>query len=440
MFNLLLIDDDEASQSTLMSSLSAQGYQVLMANDAHNASHILAQVNIDLILADTQASQLGQLSMMQWLKARGLQIPTIFLDKQGSVREAIRAIRAGASDYFLKPCDPAELMTAVQRYAISHPVGLGAETKMIAIDEVSLTLLNMTRRVAATNVAVMIGGPSGVGKEVVAQYIHEYSGRTGPFVAINCAAIPENMLEAMLFGYEKGAFTGAYQGMPGKFEQAQGGTLMLDEISEMDLGLQAKLLRVIQEKEVERLGGRKQIQLDVRLIATSNRRLKEEVAAGRFREDLYYRLSVFPLFLNPLRDRPEDILPLVSHFLNQFKQPQDVTPVLTVEARNALLHYAWPGNVRELENVVQRALIMKVGDQITQDDLHFEDDITSTARHEEMQSALSEGLKSTEAQMICDVLKIQSTRKAAAQHLGISQRTLRYKIAKMRDSGIAIPN
>jgi len=439
--NLLLIDADNANQTALVHALNAAGYQVLMANDGDQGAQILTQMRVDLILAEVDAAKLEQTTLISWLKTHGLSIPTILFSPQGSVRDAIRALRAGACDYFVTPFELEELVESVMRYALTGVAAkLKDENTMIAIDEVSLNLLSMMRRVAPTEVAVMIGGPSGAGKEVVAQYIHQYSDRSGPFVAINCAAIPENMLEAMLFGYEKGAFTGAHQGMPGKFEQAQDGTLMLDEISEMDLGLQAKLLRVIQQKEVERLGGRKMISLNVRLIATSNRRLREEVAAGRFREDLYYRLNVFPLHLSPLRERPADILPLVSHFLNHFKPTHAAVPVLTSEARHALLHYAWPGNVRELENVVQRALIMKADDCITRQDLHFEDEIILTeGRQDGVQNCLSDGLKSTETQMICEVLKVQATRKAAAEHLGISQRTLRYKIAKMRDLGIAIP-
>ncbi|HKJ10260.1 MAG TPA: sigma-54 dependent transcriptional regulator, partial [Gammaproteobacteria bacterium] len=265
-------------------------------------------------------------------------------------------------------------------------------------------------------------------------------------VAINCAAIPENMLEAVLFGYEKGAFTGAYQARPGKFEQAQGGTLLLDEVSEMDLGLQAKLLRVLQEREVERLGGRHVIPLDVRVLATSNRAMREEVGAGRFREDLFYRLNVLPLHLPPLRERPADILPLVRGLLSRFCGGTGAGPRLTDAACNRLLAYHWPGNVRELENVVQRALILMNGSSIDVGDLHFESADGAMQAVQQPPAGAGDGeclgtdLRNRECQLILDALQAgKGSRKQAAEQLGISPRTLRYKLARMREAGIAIP-
>lgn len=244
----------------------------------------------------------------------------------------------------------------VSRYA---PVKADTNDAVVA-DPKSQALIALADKVAKTDANVMILGPSGSGKEVMARHIHRNSNRAeGPFVAINCAAIPENMLEATLFGYEKGAFTGAVQACPGKFEQAQGGTILLDEISEMDLSLQAKLLRVLQEREVERLGSRKSIKLDVRVLATSNRDLRQYVEEGNFREDLYYRLNVFPIAWLPLCERPGDIVPLAQHLLQRHccKLGQAV-PQLTETAAEKLLQYRWPGNVRELDNVMQRALIL----------------------------------------------------------------------------------
>src|SRR5690348_9672506 len=229
----------------------------------------------------------------------------------------------------------------------------------VAVDNSSRLIMDLARRVAGTDCSVLIVGESGTGKEVLARLIHRASPRAGkPFVAINCAAIPENMLEAMLFGYEKGSFTGAHAAHAGKFEQAQGGTLLLDEITEMPLALQAKLLRVLQEREVERLGGRTRVSLDVRVIATTNRRLREAVAAGRFREDLYYRLNVFPLAIAPLRQRRDDVLPLAMQLLTSRCRPGEPIPALSAEAAHPLLTYGWPGNVRELDNLLQRALIL----------------------------------------------------------------------------------
>src|ERR1700733_9621166 len=247
------------------------------------------------------------------------------------------------------------------------------EPQPVACAASSQRLLELARRVASSDCTVLIVGESGTGKEVLARFIHRYSARaSAAFIAVNCAAIPENMLEAMLFGYERGAFTGAHAAHPGKFEQAQAGTLLLDEITEMPLGLQAKLLRVLQEREVERLGGRTPISLDVRVLATTNRRLREEVAAGRFREDLYYRLNVFPLSLLPLRQRRDDILPLAMQLLGLRSRLGEPIPALSAEAAQLLLTYAWPGNVRELDNLLQRALILVTGAVITSEHIQFD--------------------------------------------------------------------
>src|SRR6201996_1915235 len=247
------------------------------------------------------------------------------------------------------------------------------EPQPVASAASSQRLLELARRVAASDCTVLIVGESGTGKEVLARFIHRVSTRSaGPFVGVNCAAIPENMLEAILFGYERGAFTGAHTAHPGKFEQAQGGTLLLDEITEMPLGLQAKLLRVLQEREVERLGGRTPIPLDVRVLATTNRRLREEVAAGRFREDLYYRLNVFPLAIAPLRSRRDDVLPLAMQLLSARCRPGEQIPALGADAAHLLLTYPWPGNVRELDNLLQRALILVSGPVIHQEHVQFE--------------------------------------------------------------------
>lgn len=307
----------------------------------------------------------------------------------------------------------------------------------VACDPKSRRLLDIARRVAATDVTVTISGESGSGKEVYARYIHAASARAAePFVAINCAAIPENMLEALLFGHEKGAFTGANAAHTGKFEQANGGTLLLDEISEMDLGLQAKLLRVLQEREVERIGGTQPVKLDVRVLATTNRELKSFVAEGRFREDLYYRLNVFPLEVPPLRDRPGDIAPLAEMALSKHRiEPQDAVS-FSDDARLMLEAYGWPGNVRELENLVQRSLILLRGNTIEPADLAFDEDYEEQSAESDLQA----GLRNREYQMIIDALKSMNCRRAeVAESLGISPRTLRYKLARMRASGIPIP-
>ena len=323
---------------------------------------------------------------------------------------------------------------------------------MVAEDPVTRQLLQMVGKVAISDTTVLLTGESGVGKEVFARYLHENSDRApGPFVAINCAAIPENMLEAILFGHEKGAFTGAHASRPGKFEQAQGGTLLLDEISEMALDLQAKLLRVLQEKEVERIGGQGAIPLDIRVLATTNRDLRAHVADGKFREDLYYRLSVFPLALPPLRERRGDVLPLAELFLNDTCAGKRPTPQISEAARASLLAYDFPGNVRELQNLMQRAVIMCGGQVIEDHDLHFEapferpvagnvPEPVATAAPAEADKRLQDGLQSAEGQMIIEALRaVGGNRKKAAEDLGISPRTLRYKLARLRDAGYEIP-
>ncbi|MCW8899762.1 MAG: sigma-54 dependent transcriptional regulator, partial [Gammaproteobacteria bacterium] len=359
----------------------------------------------------------------------------------------------GAVDYMVKPFEAEVLINMVSRYVGEQR----DDVAMIAVDSSSVELAAIAKRVAESDASIMITGESGSGKEVLAQYIHTNSSRADqPFVAINCAAIPENMLEATLFGYEKGAYTGAYKASPGKFEQAQGGTILLDEISEMDIGLQAKLLRVLQEKEVERLGGNKIIELDVRVLATSNRDMQEVVAEGKFREDLYYRLNVFPLHLLPLCERPRDIIPLTKRLLEKHAlSAHRAIPVLTEDAEQKLFDYAWPGNVRELDNVVQRALILQSGEEITASDIHFEAArkakpalkvVTESIVEQEVESdsnldSLTGDLKQREWNLILGAIKsAKGSRKMTAEKLGISERTLRYKLARMRDAGITVPD
>jgi two-component system response regulator FlrC len=329
--------------------------------------------------------------------------------------------------------------------APAHPsVGDG---DMIAFAEASRRLADLARRVAASDCTVLIAGESGTGKEVLARFIHRNSPRAArAFVAVNCAAIPENMLEAILFGYERGAFTGAHASHAGKFEQAQGGTLLLDEVTEMPLGLQAKLLRVLQEREVERLGGRVPVALDVRVLATTNRNLRGEVSAGRFREDLYYRLNVFPLATAPLRERRDDVLPLAMRLLTARCRAGERIPALSADAAHMLLTYSWPGNVRELDNVMQRALILAAGPVIHVEHVHLEAlaDLApaGAARGQDAQrtQALSDSVSAAERELILEALRSDNgNRQAAAKRLGISPRTLRYKLARLREAGVDVP-
>lgn len=318
---------------------------------------------------------------------------------------------------------------------------LTARNALVAVDPKSRELLTLARRVAAADVTVMLTGESGVGKEMFARFIHENSARrAGSFVAVNCAAIPDSMLEATLFGYEKGAFTGAVDARSGKFEQADGGTLLLDEVTEMALGLQAKLLRALQEREVERLGAVKGRRVDVRVIATSNRDLRQAVADGILREDIYYRLNVFPLRIPPLAERPDDIVALAKHMLARHIGAGQPVPEISAAGWEFLRAYRWPGNVRELDNVIQRALIVRSGAEIVVEDLHVEESPSEDAPHCLAAADLESSLRVSEGELILSALRAEDGRRgAAAERLGISPRTLRYKLARLREMGLAIP-
>ena len=368
---VLIVEDDPALRDALAATVELAGFAVKSASDGTQAMQVLENQPVQLVVSDVQMDGMDGYTLLQKVKANIPQLPVVLMTAYGTIQKAVEAMRAGAADYLVKPFDAEALVEMLRNYLPD----VGDDPEVVAEDPGTRKLATLARRVAGTDATVMISGESGTGKEVFAQMIHRHSARNqGPFVAINCAAIPENMLEASLFGYEKGAFTGAYQSRAGKFEQAQGGTLLLDEISEMDLGLQAKLLRVLQEREVERLGGRELIPLDVRVLATTNRTMREEVAAGRFREDLFYRLNVFPLHLSPLRQRRADILPLANRLIRRYCQGGRRLPHLSKQAQQALLEHRWAGNVRELDNVIQRALILLCGDQIEVADLCFEPD------------------------------------------------------------------
>jgi two-component system response regulator FlrC len=316
----------------------------------------------------------------------------------------------------------------------------------VIVDRQSRALYALAARVATTDCTVLINGESGTGKEVLARFIHDRSGRArAPFVAINCAAIPENMLEAMLFGYERGAFTGATNSHAGKFEQAQGGTLLLDEITEMPLPLQAKLLRVLQEREVERLGARAMMSLDVRVLATTNRDLREQVQNGALREDLYYRLCVFPMTIPALRERRDDVLPLAMRLLELRSARGARIPALSADAAQLLLAYNWPGNIRELDNLLQRAMILANGTLIEAAHIHFENlrEARPAAAHSSVidlgGKALRGSLRAAEGQILLKALRAGNTRREVAEKLGISPRTLRYKLAQLRSAGVDVP-
>ena len=449
---IFVVEDDADLREALGDTLQLAGYETELISDGRLALDLLERKEPALIISDIQMPKMDGHALLRHVKRRWPDLPVMMITAHGTIQKAVEAMREGAIDYLAKPFEAEVLVNMVGQYVRDNV----QNDTMITADPKSRDVAGLARRVANSDATIMIAGESGSGKEVLAKYIHRHSPRSEkPFIAINCAAIPDNMLEATLFGYEKGAFTGAYKACPGKFELADGGTLLLDEISEMDLGLQAKLLRVLQEKEVERLGGNKLIHLDVRVLATSNRNMRKEVERGRFREDLYYRLNVFPIRLPPLRERKGDIAELgrafVAKHIRKLTDNNTVNVKLTYPAIEKLRTHSWPGNVRELENVIQRALILCHGDEITAEDVQFEDaiqeagdsnDFAPASKHPGTESSgnLGDELRNREFQTIIDALKAEmGNRKAVAEKLGISQRTLRYKLAKMRDSGIAIP-
>ena len=440
---VLVVEDDADLREALVDTLLLAGYQCVEAESGEQALLQLKSHQVKIVISDVQMAGMSGLSLLKSIKSYQPNLPVLLMTAYGTIDDAVLAMQDGACNYIAKPFAPQVLLNMVSQYI---PPTVVNHNEPIVADKSSLALLSLANKVASTDASVMILGPSGSGKEVLAQYVHNRSKRHGEsFVAINCAAIPENMLEATLFGYEKGAFTGAIQACPGKFEQAQGGTILLDEITEMDLALQAKILRVLQEREVERLGGRKTISLDVRVIATSNRDLKEAVREGVFREDLYYRLNVFPLTWLPLAQRVDDILVLAEHLvLRHCQNNGDSVPEFSAAARNKLHSYHWPGNVRELDNVIQRALILQSNSLIDASDIlieHFDTAILPAEPSLEItEDKLGNELKLQEHQIILDTLQAcHGSRKDVAERLGISPRTLRYKMAKMRDSGIQLP-
>ncbi len=456
-YDVLVVEDDPALCEALCDTLEMEGYRIISAKNGTEALSQLAKYPVRLVVSDVQMPVMDGFTLLQNMQQKFEQTPVLLMTAYGSIPKAVEAMQSGAADYLIKPFEASVLVDKVAALIAPQPQPV---SERVVADESMKKLYGLASKVAKTDVTMLLEGESGTGKEVLAQYIHRNSHyHAGPFEAINCAAIPENMLEAMLFGYEKGAFTGAIQSAPGKFEQAQGGTLLLDEISEMDISLQAKLLRVLQEKEVERLGSHRKIALNVRILATTNRKLKDYVNQGRFREDLYFRLSVFPLRIPPLRERVGDILPLALGLLNKHGQMGKAVTGFDEAAMAKLQRYSWPGNVRELENVVQRALILQSGSRIGADALILEEEmldlpaLPSTVQSLAVESwqidaidtevetgRLGDGVRSAEEKIILQMLHdVSGSRKTTAAKLGISPRTLRYKIARMKEAGVAVP-
>ena len=444
MIDVLVVEDDAGLREAICDMLELNKISYKDVENGQVAEQFLLANEVSLVLSDVQMSPGNGYELLASIQKKQLNIPVILMTAYGSIPQAVDAIQAGAADYLVKPFEVNSLLNTLKKQMIKPGA---SNEEPVAVDPTSIDTLKIASRVAKTEATVLLNGESGVGKEVYSRYIHLHSERKSrPFIAINCAAIPENMLEAALFGYEKGAFTGAVKSSIGKFEQAQGGTLLLDEITEMDLGLQAKILRVIQEKEVERLGSSKIINLDVRIIATSNRDLKTEVTEKRFREDLYYRLNVFPITIPPLRQRPGDIIPLAQKILEQYSRAAGQKIQISQAACEVLSQHRWSGNVRELVNVIQRALILKQGNEINADDIMIESaPLDSTMSQLNMNSStddsgiLHNDLRDRETEVIIETLRgFKGSRKKTAEKLGISPRTLRYKLARLRDTGALV--
>lgn len=455
MSKLLLVDDDANTLASLSRAFRLAGHEAVVCDNADRALELARSQRFDMILSDVVMPGKDGIQLLEELKSAGVTTPVVMISGQANVEIAVRATRLGAVDFLEKPLSTDKLLLTLENVVklarlesenrqLKKKVG---KHQMVYRSAVMQSVMARVERVAASETRVCILGETGTGKELVARTVHERSSRRdNPFVTLNCAAVPAELIESELFGHEKGSFTGAGTRHLGKFEQAQGGTLLLDEISEMGMALQAKLLRVLQEREVERIGGTRTIKLDVRVIATSNRQLPAEVAAGRFREDLYYRLNVMPLRLQPLRARPRDVLPLAERVLARLAAPGQAPLRLAPAAAARLAAHDWPGNVRELDNVMQRAAVLAAGATLEASEIVFEHepapDATSlpVVAAEPGQAALEDGLKDRERDLILAALESsRGSRKLAAERLGISARTLRYKLAQLRAAGVAVP-
>ncbi len=446
MPTILIVEDEAKMRRLLELNLGEDGFTTLSAGDAESGLKLLRENTVNLVVTDLKLPGMDGLEFLQTIKRQNAALPVVVMTAFGSVETAVEAMKAGASDYVLKPFSLSEMRMVIhkeldvhklreenrslreelgKRYA--HPNVVARSTKM---QEVLATV----DRVATTNSTVLLGGESGVGKDLIAHAIHEKSRRSaGPFIKINSTAIPENLLESELFGYERGAFTGANLSKPGKFELADKGTLFLDEIGDVPPAIQVKLLRVLQEREFERLGGTRTVKVDVRLIAATNRDLREALEQGTFREDLYYRLNVVPIDIAPLRQRKEDIPDLVNLFISRFageseKRVDGITP----EAMQILVNYHWPGNVRELQNIIERACALSKGSLLKVEDIHL--DIRPARSTNGVGNFLPEGmtLEQWEDDMIRESLRRANGNKSqAARLLGLSRNALRYRLSKI---------
>ncbi len=437
---LLIVDDEKNMRMVLDRALSAEGYEVFEAASGQEALAKLTDIMPDLIVLDQKMPEMDGITVLKRVKKLLPQLPVVMLTGHGNVESAVEAIKAGATEYLTKPFDLDELKLVVSKALGVRDLFREVDTlrsqlkkqydvrEIVGTSEQMADLFEVVKRVAKTNATVMVYGESGTGKELIARALHDNSNRANrPFIQVSCAALPETLLESELFGYEKGAFTGANTAKKGRFELADGGTLFLDEIGDISPGIQVKLLRVLQEKTFEHLGGTKTLKVDVRIVGATNKDLQEAIADGAFREDLYYRLNVVPITVPPLRDRREDIPLLVAHFLEKFGSKRKVSK----EAMDLLLGYDWPGNIRELENTIERAIILGSGEVITPEQLPGE----LRGRRPEGRPVSVElpeqgvVLEDLERDLIRQALKRAGNNQAkAARLLGISRHELLYRM------------
>lgn len=430
---VFIIDSNQKRNQSLTASLNEKAVMTYSTDSFNNMPDVMPVIDI-IVLLDQDES--GSKKLLENIKSDREQVVLTNLKNLDNANHK--------SVVFFNPDKDLELLLLNKIDAILEQE-LSTHFLPIAVDANSKVILDIARKAAKSHATLLITGETGAGKEVLAHYVHHHSlVSKGPFVTVNCAALPENMIEAILFGYEKGSFTSAINSYTGKFEQAQNGTLLLDEISEISIGLQAKLLRVLQEREVERLGGKKVINVNVRIIAATNRNLAEQVKAGSFRKDLYYRLNVIPIHCAALRERPLDIIPLAEFFIQHHARLLNRNVLaLTDAARDKLTRYNWPGNIREMDNVIQRAVIMTDCDVLNDVDIElidrFLEENNPHLLPENTRSGFS--LEANEAKMIIDVLnEVDGCRSTAAKMLNISPRTLRYKLAKLRSNGLKVPS
>ena len=456
-FQILLVEDDTDLREAISVTLRLGGVEHQAFECAEDALPAIDPEAEQMLVTDFRLPGMNGLQLLAQARERHPQLPVVVMTAYADTQLAVQALKGGARDFLIKPFMPQQLLEVIARHHPSpRPAKTGTEAEIIAADPAILAVKNRCERVAGTGATVLLTGESGVGKDVFAKQIHQLSDRRNkPYVAINCAAIPENLLESTLFGYEKGAFTGAAKAQPGKFEQANGGTLFLDEIGEMPLELQAKLLRVLQDQVVERLGSLRSIHCDVRIVAATNQDLQQRVKDSKFREDLYFRLAVFPIRIPPLRERKNDILPLAEHFLVRYGRTMGRQGLkLSPASQNDLANYPWPGNVRELENAIQRALLLSDGEMIEPPDIELHGsqvpaqtaspaqptalDGTALAYVSDQESTASgaQDMDSIEREHILKVLKqVGGNRKEAVNILGLSERALRYKLKAYKEAG-----